>query len=97
MPNFCPHCGNQLEFANAEICPKCGVRIANPPPVSVNDLSKTDWILAVILMALFPILVIPLVIYYWWKGQNNIALILLGIGVFFFVLWYFIIFSIKLI
>jgi TM2 domain-containing membrane protein YozV len=30
MPKFCPTCGNQLEYENAEICPKCGVRIKNP-------------------------------------------------------------------
>ena len=30
MPNFCPICGKPLQFANAEICPKCGVRIRGP-------------------------------------------------------------------
>lgn len=27
MPKFCPTCGKQLQFENAEICPNCGVRI----------------------------------------------------------------------
>ena len=32
MPDFfCPTCGNQLKFENAEICPSCGVRIQPPP------------------------------------------------------------------
>ncbi|MGP8139935.1 MAG: hypothetical protein ACLQCW_08985, partial [Methanoregula sp.] len=28
---FCPNCGAELQYADAEICPKCGVRIKNPP------------------------------------------------------------------
>ena len=31
MPNFCPTCGAELQFKEAEICPKCGVRIREPP------------------------------------------------------------------
>jgi len=32
MPqNFCPNCGGELQFKEAEICPKCGVRIKDPP------------------------------------------------------------------
>jgi TM2 domain-containing membrane protein YozV len=30
MPKFCPTCGSPLQFENAEICPKCGVRIQAP-------------------------------------------------------------------
>jgi TM2 domain-containing membrane protein YozV len=29
MVNFCPTCGKQLTYENAEICPNCGVRIQN--------------------------------------------------------------------
>jgi len=29
MANFCPTCGKQLTYENAEICPHCGVRIQN--------------------------------------------------------------------
>lgn len=32
MPlNFCPNCGGELQFKEAEICPNCGVRIREPP------------------------------------------------------------------
>ncbi|MFA5237344.1 MAG: zinc ribbon domain-containing protein [Methanoregula sp.] len=31
MPNFCPTCGKELQYENAEICPNCGVRIQPPP------------------------------------------------------------------
>jgi uncharacterized RDD family membrane protein YckC len=30
---FCPYCGNQLQFSQAEICPKCGMRIKEGPAV----------------------------------------------------------------
>jgi hypothetical protein len=28
---FCPSCGSELQYKEAEICPKCGVRIKSPP------------------------------------------------------------------
>jgi ABC-type phosphate/phosphonate transport system permease subunit len=31
MSNYCPTCGNALQYAEAEICPNCGVRIKAPP------------------------------------------------------------------
>ena len=30
MAKFCPTCGKQLPVENAEICPKCGVRVQSP-------------------------------------------------------------------
>lgn len=30
---YCPYCGNQLQFSQAEICPKCGMRINEGPAV----------------------------------------------------------------
>jgi TM2 domain-containing membrane protein YozV len=30
MPNFCPTCGAELKYPDAEICPSCGVRIKEP-------------------------------------------------------------------
>jgi TM2 domain-containing membrane protein YozV/ribosomal protein L32 len=32
---FCSNCGQQIDI-NAEICPKCGVRVAPPPVVNVH-------------------------------------------------------------
>jgi len=29
--NFCPNCGGEIQYQEAEICPKCGVRIKEPP------------------------------------------------------------------
>ncbi|MDD3621698.1 MAG: zinc ribbon domain-containing protein [Methanofollis sp.] len=34
MAKFCPECGNELISPNAEICPKCGVRIKENPEKS---------------------------------------------------------------
>lgn len=31
VQNFCPTCGAELKFKDAEICPECGVRIKAPP------------------------------------------------------------------
>ena len=28
---YCPNCVAELQYENAEVCPKCGVRIKNPP------------------------------------------------------------------
>ena len=46
---YCPHCGAQVD-PQAEICPKCGVRIKQPP---ISATPKNLW-LAVILSAIFP-------------------------------------------
>src|SRR5512147_461689 len=29
--NFCPTCGAEQKFHEAEICPSCGVRVRDPP------------------------------------------------------------------
>lgn len=34
MAKFCPECGNELISPNAEVCPKCGVRIKKNPEKS---------------------------------------------------------------
>jgi TM2 domain-containing membrane protein YozV len=40
---FCPNCGAELQYAEAEICPKCGVRIKNPPAArSGNTGASSD-------------------------------------------------------
>jgi uncharacterized RDD family membrane protein YckC len=40
---FCPNCGGELQFQEAEICPKCGVRIKEPP-MPVQDKYAGFWI-----------------------------------------------------
>ena len=40
MPNFCPTCGAELKYPDAEICPSCGVRIKEPPlrgPIEIRN------------------------------------------------------------
>ena len=37
---FCPKCCSELQFADAEICPKCGVRIKNPQ-ISPGEIKST--------------------------------------------------------
>jgi len=51
--NFCPNCGSQMQFSEAEICPKCGVRIKTPAIVSTSTNLK-DPFLAAILSFLIP-------------------------------------------
>lgn len=41
--NFCPTCGSDLQFKDAEICPKCGVRIKEPPK-SIGEKYAGFWI-----------------------------------------------------
>ena len=47
MPKFCPTCGKQLSFEEAEICPGCGVRI-RAPPVRAASAGSGDKILLII-------------------------------------------------
>ena len=32
---YCTHCGSELQFPEAEICPKCGMRLREPPKIYV--------------------------------------------------------------
>jgi len=53
MPSFCPTCGKELQYENAEICPNCGVRIRPPPPSSSPQAQIRSPAAAVILSFLF--------------------------------------------
>jgi TM2 domain-containing membrane protein YozV len=37
MVKFCPTCGKQLQYDDAEICPNCGVRIPNLLPTQKEE------------------------------------------------------------
>ena len=53
VQNFCPSCGSQLQFSEAEICPDCGVRIKVPATASTSTNLKEPF-LAAILSFLIP-------------------------------------------
>jgi TM2 domain-containing membrane protein YozV len=40
MTKFCPNCGKELQYENAEICPNCGVRIKEPPKEQSKEQSE---------------------------------------------------------
>ena len=37
MPKFCPNCGSELQFQEANVCPKCNVKINEPPSAKGNN------------------------------------------------------------
>jgi TM2 domain-containing membrane protein YozV len=37
VQNYCPNCGAELQYKEAEICPACGVRIRLPEPEKKKD------------------------------------------------------------
>jgi TM2 domain-containing membrane protein YozV len=41
MVKFCPNCGKELQFENAEICPSCGVRIKEPPKLQQTEIKSS--------------------------------------------------------
>lgn len=46
--NYCPNCGAELKYKEAEICPSCGVRIKPPEPPK-----KKEAVLAALLSFIF--------------------------------------------
>jgi TM2 domain-containing membrane protein YozV len=46
--NYCPNCGAELKYKEAEICPSCGVRIKPPEPQK-----KKEAVLAALLSFIF--------------------------------------------
>jgi len=47
--NFCPSCGAELKFPEAEICPTCGVRIKEPPVQNEQKSPGIATVLAIFL------------------------------------------------
>jgi TM2 domain-containing membrane protein YozV len=54
MPKFCPNCGTELKFENAEICPSCGVRIKEAPSTPLQASEKKSPGFAAVLSFLIP-------------------------------------------
>jgi len=50
---FCPHCGKKLQFENAELCPECGCRIAEP---RIAMASSFNIVILLILVAILGVL-----------------------------------------
>ena len=64
MPKFCPTCGKQLPFENAEICQHCGVRIISPTTIKKQDSGRSVIVLiAAGIGILFLFLLVVAVIY----------------------------------
>lgn len=64
MPKFCPTCGKQLPFEEAEVCPGCGVRIRVPPVKKTSDhsLNKGLLIIAILCVLFVVVLIVAAVI-----------------------------------
>ena len=86
MSKFCPSCGSELQFQEAEICPKCGVRIKEPPRSS-DEMSKNVLIVSYIGSALMPLLGLPLCIYCLYKGKIIHFIGIAVVSVFMFFFW----------
>jgi len=50
---FCQHCGAQIA-AEAEICPKCGVRVSAPPTTIQTTSRAKNPLPSAVLSAIFP-------------------------------------------
>ncbi len=59
---FCPHCGEEIAV-QAEICPKCGVRVHKTQP-EVDEANVTINILSVCCTPL-----IGFIMYFFMEGQ----------------------------
>ncbi len=77
----CPNCHAEIS-EQAEICPKCGVRIKQAPGVGVD---QPNWGINIISLCCIPIL--GIIMYFVWKNEKPAAaksaltFSLIGIGV----------------
>lgn len=70
MPNFCPNCGAELKFPNAEICPACGVRIRDPPLPEKRKFTDPVVILAVI-ACIVSLIAVALILFVVFPDQDS--------------------------
>ena len=66
---FCPHCGEQIA-AQAEICPKCGVRVKNVIGAGSGE-DKPN--IAVNLLSFCCIPLLGIVLFFVWKDNKPVA------------------------
>lgn len=66
---YCPHCGEQIS-AQAEICPKCGVRVKSGN-VAVSGEDKPN--IAVNLLSFCCIPLLGIVMFFVWKDSKPVA------------------------
>ena len=74
MPKFCPTCGKQLQYENAEDCPNSGVRIQRPPRDSLPPVqNKTGYYVGIasLIAWLLPIIGIPVSIIGLYLGNHD--------------------------
>jgi hypothetical protein len=58
MPKFCPTCGKQLPFEEAEVCPGCGVRINEPSQKKSSDSSLSKGLLIIAILGVVLVVVL---------------------------------------
>lgn len=62
---FCNNCGESVA-AQAEICPKCGVRVKN---AAVED--KPNWAVNIISLCCVPL--VGIILFFVWKNEKPVA------------------------
>jgi hypothetical protein len=73
MVRYCPACGEQLQFENAETCPKCGIRIVSPlnlKPKKSEGRSSSSLYLIIGIVFIFGIIIIATVYSYVILGDG---------------------------
>lgn len=66
---FCPHCGEQIS-AQAEICPKCGVRISNGKVANLGE-DKPNIAVNILSFCCFPLL--GIILFFVWKDSKPVS------------------------
>jgi len=87
MPNFCPTCGAEIQYKEAEICPKCGVRIKETPKADL-PISKNVIILSYVAAIIVPLIGIILAFYFLIKGKVLHFIGLLAVSIFMWAFWW---------
>jgi len=70
MPNFCPNCGAELKYKEAEICPACGVRIKEPPAQKEEKSPGPETVLAIVAYIGVIIAVVVIIILAFWVSLS---------------------------